>query len=123
MSQTIPSNRSIRHRIGLQYFCNLQHSSNAFGNIRRIIDLYLGALTLLGWLVFSALGSPAAAQAAEENTNRDAQDVSAPASPQSPASRQEGTGPASEQSTPEDFALHAQFTNVTQYHPPFTSPF
>jgi high affinity Mn2+ porin len=122
MSQTIPSNCRIRHRIDPQYFYNLRHSSNTFGNISRLIDLYLAALTLLGWLVFSALASPAAAQVVEGKANRDSQDA-VPASPQSPASGQEGTGPASEQSTPDDFALHAQFTNVTQYHPPFTSPF
>jgi hypothetical protein len=122
MSRTIPSNRSIRHRIELQCFCNPKHSSNTFGNIGRITDLSLGALTLLAWLVFSTLGSPAAAQVVEEKANRDAQGASSPAS-QPPASGPEETGPASEQSTLEDFALHAQFTNVTQYHPPFTSPF
>jgi hypothetical protein len=122
MSQTIPRNGSIRRRIDLKYFYILQHSSNTFGNNRRIIDLYLSALTLLGWLVFATLGSPAAAQVLEENTNRDARDAGTPAS-QPPTSGQEGTGAASEQITPEDFAFHAQFTNVTQYHPPFTSPF
>ena len=35
----------------------------------------------------------------------------------------EEAAPASESSTPEDFSIHGQFTNVTQYHPPFTSPF
>jgi hypothetical protein len=92
------------------------------GNIGRITDLSLGALTLLAWLVFSTMGSPAAAQVVEEKANRDAQGASSSAS-QPPASEPEETGPASEQSTLEDFALHAQFTNVTQYHPPFTSPF
>jgi hypothetical protein len=87
MSQTIPSNRSIRHRVDPQYFYNLRHSSNTFGNIRRIIDLYLAALTLLGWLVFSALASPAAAQVVEGKANRDSQDA-VPASSQSPASGQ-----------------------------------
>jgi high affinity Mn2+ porin len=28
-----------------------------------------------------------------------------------------------EENVPENFSIHGQFTNVTQYHPPFTSPF
>jgi hypothetical protein len=31
--------------------------------------------------------------------------------------------PAPEETTAEDFSIHGQFTDVTQYHPPFTSPF
>ncbi len=30
---------------------------------------------------------------------------------------------SSDEQTPEQYSLHGQFTNVTQYHPPFTSPF
>lgn len=29
----------------------------------------------------------------------------------------------SEEIPTENFSIHGQFTNVTQYHPPFTSPF
>jgi hypothetical protein len=96
-----PGTHSIRHGIDLQYFCNLLQSSNTFAHIGRIIDLYISALTLLGWFVCSTLSSPASAQVAEENTNRDAPGASSPAS-HSSTSGQEGTGSASEQSTPED---------------------
>jgi high affinity Mn2+ porin len=42
---------------------------------------------------------------------------------QSPTFAPEQATPASEETTPEEFSIHAQSTNVTQYHPPFTSPF
>jgi high affinity Mn2+ porin len=43
--------------------------------------------------------------------------------PTSPTSGPEQAGPTPEETTPEEFSIHAQATNVTQYHPPFTSPF
>src|SRR6266446_4330118 len=42
-------------------------------------------------------------------------------SPAAPAGGEDA--PASEERVPERFSLHAQFTNVTQYHPRFRSPF
>jgi hypothetical protein len=42
---------------------------------------------------------------------------------QAPTSGPEQAGPTSEETVPEGFGIHGQFTNVTQYHPPFTSPF
>lgn len=42
---------------------------------------------------------------------------------QSPTSGPEPAIPAPGESTPEEASIHGQFTNVTQYHPPFTSPF
>jgi high affinity Mn2+ porin len=47
----------------------------------------------------------------------------APSRPVSPTFAPEQSIPASEETTPEEFSIHAQSTNVTQYHPPFTSPF
>jgi high affinity Mn2+ porin len=45
----------------------------------------------------------------------------APPSPPNPVS--EGGPSPTEESVPEWFSIHGQFTNVIQYHPPFASPF
>ena len=49
--------------------------------------------------------------------------VFGPPTTQSPAPVAERGSPAPEETTAEEFSIHAQFTTVTQYHPPFTSPF
>jgi high affinity Mn2+ porin len=84
---------------------------------------FLSRLTLV-YAVVSSVSS--ATGIAQVNTNStkvpDNSPLPSPTAP-SPASKTEEGAPASEQAIPESFSLHGQFTNVTQYHPPFTSPF
>jgi high affinity Mn2+ porin len=89
------------------------------------------AVTLLGIVV----ASPAGAEGASVSLNPAvAPPIAAPSppvgvqlaytspAPLSPsATGEEGAAP--EQATPEWWSVHGQFTNVTQYHPRFTSPF
>jgi high affinity Mn2+ porin len=46
-----------------------------------------------------------------------------PQLPTSPTAGPERDAPSSEEAALEEASIHGQFTNVTQYHPPFTSPF
>jgi len=70
-------------------------------------------------VVGAAVSSPSHAREVPLN-------LSAPSAPAatSPSGQAPTTGPASEEAVvTEAFGIHGQFTNVTQYHPPFTSPF
>src|SRR5712691_3722788 len=77
-------------------------------DITRTAKLTVGRLLLVCTVASSALASAGFAQ---ENT---------PPPMQPPVF---GAGETPEENAPENFSLHGQFTNVTQYHPPFTSPF
>src|SRR5712691_3855551 len=71
---------------------------------------FLGGFTLVYALGLSASASPGFAQEKTPPTAQlpiyEAEIISIPA-----------------ENVPENFSMHGQFTNVTQYHPPFTSPF
>jgi len=79
----------------------------------RVAAIYVAAV------VGAAVSSPSHAREVPLN-------LSAPSAPAatSPSGQAPTTGPASEEAVvTEAFGIHGQFTNVTQYHPPFTSPF
>jgi high affinity Mn2+ porin len=82
---------------------------------RRGVDhparLFLARLTFVYAVALSTSPSPGFAH------------ETAPPTAQPPTSGAEEIAPAPEENAPENFSIHGQFTNVTQYHPPFTSPF
>jgi hypothetical protein len=101
---------SFKFAINNEVHCSVDHRSagglrslqNSFSLSGRSVGMYLRWVTLLAWLVFSTFLWSALAQIVEKTTNGNAPDTHAPTSPPSG----EETGPASEQTTPEDFALH-----------------
>jgi high affinity Mn2+ porin len=102
--------------------------SNSFRRIGRSVRLRLRRVTLLCGLIWSISAWHGFAQMMAKDSKAqigDAPGASRAPSPiqQSPTSGPDEFGPASEQITAENFNIHGQFTNVTQYHPPFTSPF
>jgi high affinity Mn2+ porin len=85
-------------------------STRSLPGVHPATRLFLGGFTLVYVLGLSASASPGFAQEKTRPTAQlpiyGAEIISIPA-----------------ENVPENFSIHGQFTNVTQYHPPFTSPF
>ena len=80
-------------------------------SIHRVARLVLSRLTFVYAVASSISASPGVAQR------------TTPLTTQVSTSEAGEVNPTPEANAPENFSLHGQFTNVTQYHPPFTSPF
>jgi high affinity Mn2+ porin len=82
------------------------------------------AATIAAAAIVGAIAAvPSSAQEAPLNLSVPPGPAAPSSTSQAPTSGPEQAGPASEETIPEAFSIHGQFTNVTQYHPPFTSPF
>ena len=101
----------IQARYRPRYIDGAESPTSSCQRIDRSPRLSLGQLTLVYAVAFSTSAASGFAQG------------TTPPTAQAAISGAEEVAPTPEESAPEDFSLHDQFTNVAQYHPPFTSPF